>query len=136
MTMGLRNHRGTWLNIDDNYLMEHNLRKDLLKKMGKSVLGCLPIADEACQELLDTVVQYLSRDFPHLIQVDNKEDTRLVRVVETGEIFDIDSPRNGKAALELAAKLAMEDLSILMKGPNGDHVLYVVTFPVHMDLLT
>lgn len=136
MTMGLRKYKGVWLDIDSNYVVEHNLRKSLLEKMKGSVLGCLPIAEEACRELLDTVAQHLSRDFPRLFQKESREDTQRVKVVETGEVFDISRPMNGKAALEIAAKLAMEDLNILMKGPNDEHILYVAQILIHHGVLT
>ncbi|MCJ1417869.1 hypothetical protein MMC32_004214 [Xylographa parallela] len=130
-----------WLTIDDNYLLEHDIKQRLLQNKKNSVVGHTQGAEAACEELLEVVAEYLTTNYPWLFRYCARpglqvqvcvENVDCVEIISTGEIFRLTAPFTHKTALETAAHLAMEDLNILCKGDNGQHVLIAsaTCFPV------
>ena len=133
LTMGLHKPKhDKWLTIDDNYLLEHDIKQRLLQNKKNSVVGHTQGAEAACEELLEVVAEYLTTNYPWLFRYCARpglqvqvcvENVDCVEIISTGEIFRLTAPFTHKTALETAAHLAMEDLNILCKGDNGQHVL-------------
>lgn len=129
MTMGLRKlDEKNWLTIDRNYNDYHCIRADLLQnnKHGKNdVLQCLPGSEDACAETLEIVVEFLAQRYPQMFELwGGAEGRDWIRNMETSEVFQIHTPYMGMAPLEVAARLVMEDFSILLKSDlDGKHRL-------------
>lgn len=125
MTMGLRKgDTETWLNIDDEYLEEHKVRLGLMKGEKGGVVRCLPGSEEACEEALELIAAYLTQHYPDSFKrFVSQSDGECIKVVSTGEIYNVRPPYKEMVPLEVAATLAMEDFNILTKHAEGQHVL-------------
>lgn len=123
-----------WLTIDKNYISEHAVRRALLQREKSKVLQCLPESRAACGEALEEVVAFLCARFPGMFECERTgEKGMTVRNKAVGETFvvggeDEKGDGDGSEALEVAARLAMEDLSVLMKNADGEYYLYVSPF--------
>lgn len=125
MTMGIqRSDLGRWLEIDDQYLIEHNIRSTLLDHHKPRVLQCRPGSEAACIEVLELVVDFLTRTYPAQFRHQSSSaGGDLVEVIATGEVFRVSAPFDGLDPLEIAARLAMEDFSVLIRGKDNMHIL-------------
>lgn len=125
MTMDLRNSDlGQWLNVDEKYAAWHGIRSELLDKKGSRVLQSRPGSKAACIEVLDLVVDFLIEKFPcHFRPRFSRSKVEFVEVVATNEVFHVQAPFDGLDPLEIAARLAMEDFNILIKGVDNMHTL-------------
>lgn len=125
MTMGLRrSDLERWLEIDDQYLIEHNIRSTLLDHHKSRVLQSRPGSEAACMEVLDLVVDFLTRAYPAQFKHrSSSAGSDLVEVVASGEVFRVNAPFDGLDPLEIAARLAMEDFNVLIKGKDNVHTL-------------
>lgn len=115
-----------WLTLDKNYIDEHRVRDRLLREKRDQVLQCLPESDEACQETLVEVSEFLCQRFPSMFHrivqdkeswIENratKEKFNITNQTKAGDITD---------ALEAAVRLTMEDLSVLMINEDGEYYL-------------
>jgi hypothetical protein len=115
-----------WLTLDKNYMDEHVVRGELLANEREKVLQCLPESYEACLEALEEVVEFLTQRFANMFDMKkNGEETTVYNKV-TGETFVFGGDRSGQMdPLEIAVRLTMEDLSILMKNADGEYYLLV-----------
>lgn len=116
-SMGLKRlEASNWLTIDKNYHPEHEVRNNTLSSNKAQVIQCLPGSEEACHEALSVVVDFLTARFPqHFTTSNTSEGSRIFNKL-TNETFLI-----GQACpnpLEVAARLAMEDFTVLMKDPD------------------
>ena len=110
-----------WLTIDNNYLLEHEVRSRLLKEKKASVLGCSPKSEAASEEALQMILDNLLLNYPEVFKrFKNASDVDCVENVLTDEKFEIQAPFGGVDPLEIAARLAMEDFNIILM--NDDHV--------------
>ena len=124
LKMGLRLSRGQpWINLDENWLMEHNARRKILDNPKNVVIRCLPGSELACEEVMMQVVKDLVTREPMKFRRYNDRAVDRVEIVETGETFIIASPFGRLRPLEIAARLAMEDFNILKMGSDGQHRL-------------
>ena len=132
--MGIRkSQKDCWLTINDNYLTEHNIKATLLQTRGTKLLQCSSGSEVACKEALEVVVNYLTSTYPELFRLREEQALgRYIEIVETGELFDINTPFERMGPLEIAARLAMEDFNILIRDNDGQHVLKASStcFPV------
>lgn len=123
MAMGLKRlDIENWLTLDSNYLPEHELRGNLLKSRNANVIQCLPGSEAACREVLDLVSLFMTTRFPQHFSMINTSKGPAVHSLLTEEIFLVgpDCPN----PLEIAAKIAMEDLNLLIKDPlTGEYHL-------------
>lgn len=116
ITMGLRALRAApWLEIDNNYAIETELKKDLLKNNRKTVLAALDQSLPAQLALLSFVEDELALNYPQIKNLTPLED---------------ESP------LARAASIVQEDL-VLMQQVEGKMVLSAacVCFPSGWTLL-
>ncbi len=119
-----RPNRDGWLEVDDQYLLDHSIRSKLLDDKKGAVLRCQPGSDAACSEVLEVVVENLTTNFPEKYRAwPSLSEVERVEIVATGEVFRIKAPFHGMEPLEIAARLAVEDLNILVKGPKDEHTL-------------
>ncbi|PGH37034.1 hypothetical protein GX50_00017 [[Emmonsia] crescens] len=127
--MGLKRlDQHNWLTIDKNYMEQHELRDALFQTQRIKVFQCLPEAQHACEELLQEVATYLCGRYPTIFEMDKDA----VKITKTGEIFCLGDPTDDLEPLEAAARLAMEDFSILLENDSGQSYLAATAslFPV------
>lgn len=125
ITMGLRKlDVRNWLTVDKNYMKEHDIRNSLLKNERKKVFECLPESREACAEILEVVSEFLCERYPTMFQM-KKDGTKIeIQNIKTGETFVHGGPDSTMEPLEIAVRLAMEDLNVLMRNSEGEYYLY------------
>lgn len=113
-----------WLTMDKNYVDEHQIRAQLLAHQKQKVLQSLPEAADACVEALEEVVQFLSTRFPAVFAQTRSGDQVTVHNKLTGEEFVFGGENNARIdPLEVAVRLTMEDLSILLKNPDDEYYM-------------
>ncbi|KAM5454549.1 hypothetical protein McanCB56680_000632 [Microsporum canis] len=124
ITMGLkRMDKAGWLVVDDTYTARHEVRASLFNTRNREVSQCLPEAKGACSEALKEVSSFLCKTHPGMFELKESTSGTVVRNKRMGEEFPLE---NGSIPpLEAAARLAMEDMTILLKNDNGDHYVYV-----------
>jgi hypothetical protein len=129
MNMGLRRMDSkNWLTIDKNYVKEHQVRSELLEKEKDRVIRCLSGSEAACTEVLEVVVEHLTQRYPEVFRIGMRDGKRTIFITATGETFQITKPHSGMCPLEIAARLSMEDLSVLISdGKDTEYVLYAST---------
>jgi hypothetical protein len=119
MTMGIQKvEQENWLTLDNRYVHEQSLRRELLAKNREGVMQMLPGSEAACTEMLDLIVSFLTSRYPQLFfrpvgkpgYLHNSLTNRTFKVTAPYEI----SP------LEIAAQLIMEDLNLLIQGFGDD----------------
>ena len=131
MNMGLRRlDRPNWLTIDRNYLKEHHVRSDLLSIERDRVLHCLASSESACAEVLELVVDHLTMRYPNVFRLRQNRGVQTVTITATGETFQVTRPYGGIHPLEIAARLSMEDLNVLLHSrTDGEYFLYASILP-------
>lgn len=113
-----------WLTMDKNYLEEHQIRAQLLAQQKRKVLQSLPESYDACVEALHEVVEFLCARFPDAFAQSKSGDEVTVQNKMTGETFVFGGEKNAHVdPLEVAVRLTMEDLSILMKNPDDEYLM-------------
>ncbi|RJE24413.1 hypothetical protein PHISCL_03267 [Aspergillus sclerotialis] len=112
-----------WLTIDKYYMDEHRVRSKLLEKEKSKVLQCLPESYEGCMEMLEEVVEFLCRQFPNVFECRKHGNETTVYNRMTGETFVFGTDNDQIGPLEIAVRLTMEDLSVLMKNSDGEYYL-------------
>lgn len=126
VTMDVRKMKmENWLTVDGNYMAEHYVRRQLLAHEKSRVLQCLPESYGACLEMLEEVTEFLCQRFPGMFEKTEGAKGSIVGNKMTGETFVFGTGHDDLHPLETAARLTMEDLSILMKNADGEYYLYV-----------
>lgn len=125
LTMNLRKpEKSMWLEVDDQYLRDHRVRCELLDNNKSAVLQCRPGSEAACIEVLEMVVQELTTNFPEKYRArPSTSNVETVEMLATGEVFAVRAPFRSMDPLEIAVRLAVEDLNILIKGGQDEHTL-------------
>jgi hypothetical protein len=127
ITMGLRKlDEWNWLTVDKNYMKEHQIRHNLIRNERNNVLQCLPESQDACVEVLEVVTSFLCERYPGMFQTKRYGQGTEIRNLKTEEAFVFDDAHDTMDALEIAARLTMEDLSVLMVNADGDYYLCVM----------
>jgi hypothetical protein len=125
ITMGLRKlDERNWLTVDKNYIKEHDIRNSLLKNERKKVFQCLPESREACAEILEIVSDFLCERYPSMFQMKKDGGKTEIQNIKTGETFVFGGSDPTMEPLEIAVRLAMEDLNVLMMNSEGEYYLY------------
>ncbi|KFY15372.1 hypothetical protein V491_05701 [Pseudogymnoascus sp. VKM F-3775] len=119
MTMGIRKvPENDMFLLDKEYIVQQELRRQLLVESREGVMQCLPDAEEACVETLDFIVNYLTKRYPNLFVLVEKKPGYLHNRI-TDLTFKITAPFEVHP-LEVAAQLVMEDLNIMIQGAGED----------------
>lgn len=97
---------------------------DIIRRTGKEYCDTLPDGEDAAEELLDIVVDHLTKRYPRLftrspIGLDNHV---------TGEKMDLRRPLK-EPALHYVARLAKEDFYLVKKRDDGRHYLVAAVVP-------
>ena len=125
LTMKLQtNRKDNWLTVDENYSLEHNIRLEVLQNKDNKVVACLPLAEDACKEALSLVVDYLLNNYNDAFSRSTSDKGDFVKILSTGETFRISPPFDDLSPLEIATRLTVEDLNVLMEQAKGEHSLY------------
>ena len=74
---------------------------------------------------LEVVAEFLCERYPDMFHIEEVGDMRRILNSKTGESFVIGDENSAADPLETAVRLAMEDLSILLKNKEGEYYLYV-----------
>ncbi|KAK2871642.1 hypothetical protein FQN49_002978 [Arthroderma sp. PD_2] len=120
ITMGLkRMDKAGWLVVDDDYDARHAVRANLFNTRNRELSQCLPEAKDACDEALKEVSSFLCKTHPDMFELKESTSGTVVRNKRIGEEFPLE--RGRVPPLEAAARLAMEDMTILLKNDSGDH---------------
>ncbi|KAK4958002.1 hypothetical protein LTR10_004427 [Elasticomyces elasticus] len=119
MTMGIRKtQEDSWLMLDNRYREEQSLRERLLGSERAGVLQYLDGSEDACRETLEYIVAFLTRRFPDLFFRSPKDPDYLCNGI-TGATFRVADPLE-QHPLEIAARLVMEDMNLLIQGAGPD----------------
>ncbi|KAF2864903.1 hypothetical protein BDV95DRAFT_600102 [Massariosphaeria phaeospora] len=124
MTMGLRKLViDNWLTVDNTYKQYHEARIELLHKCNAEVIQVLPEAEPACEELMREVVDFLVKKYPRFFKIVIRSGVRKIRNELVQEEYSLQRPFDCQP-LEVCARLAMEDFSILKKSDftQGHHL--------------
>ena len=131
MTMGLKKlDLGDWLALDNDYLKFHTVRKEMLDDPASKseVIQYIDAdtANPACREVLTKVSSYLAKKHPDIFRIYHRGNKNFISNGLTHERHLISPSLDNMDTvdtLEIAARLAMEDLNILKKGDDGRHQL-------------
>lgn len=124
ITMSLKTQdRQNWLTVDKNYKEQHEIRAEFLRNQRSMMVQCLPQAREACEETLQEVATFLCGRYPSMFEKDASPSGTVIKNRETGETFPTERFSEEMSPLEIASKLAMEDLTILLKNDDGEHYM-------------
>ncbi|EEP82205.1 predicted protein [Uncinocarpus reesii 1704] len=112
-----------WLTVDKNYAPLHEIRLGLLETQREKMVQCLPEAREACQEALQEVSDFLCRRYPAMFETYMSNSGPKVRNKQNGEVYCLDGRDDSISPLEVAARLGMDDLTIILKNEDGMHYM-------------
>lgn len=114
-----------WIEIDEHYVQELEERNKLLHANRDRVVGCIPEAAPANEEVLEMLAEFLPRRFPDRFSCSGS----LIHNHATNQTLDLAEP--GRNSLEIASLLVQEDLCI-MQHINGKLVFTsaAVYFPM------
>ena len=125
--MGLRRlGRKEWLAyaVDKQEYLEHaEARKRLLASKYDECIQVTPDGEDACVELLEEVVTFLTTEKPQWFLLEEKYGERKILNKLTGERWALQRPYS-RHPLDICARLCMEDFNIVLKSPfSGNHTL-------------
>lgn len=106
-----------WIDIDENFVPELEIKTKLLKESYSDVFAALPGTEAAQQEILDLLLDHLLQYFPQHYQ---RQDTKIENL-KTGQVWDLNEFKD--APILLAGQLVQEDLFLLQPGSEG----YILT---------
>jgi hypothetical protein len=119
MTMGIQKvEQENRLTLDNRYVHEQSLRRELLAKNREGVMQMLPGSEAACTEMLDLIVSLLTSRYPQLFFRPVGKPDYLHNSL-TNRTFKVTAPYE-ISPLEIAAQLIMEDLNLLIQGFGDD----------------
>ena len=110
-----------WLEIDDKYQEQHEVKQTLTEGKRAKVIQFLPGSEGACMEVKQMVVQFLLQHHPEGFRRSTKDIPGIcIEIVDTGETLMIpkESLINRSLSLENTARLAMGDFNMLTKGSD------------------
>ena len=119
-----------WLEIDDNFKNENNLKKNLLSSKRHEVFQANDNSISAQKELLKMITEHLEKY--HAEKYSFKEQSILIKATgETINLLDKNTP-----PIETASLLVQEDLILMMPKENKFYLdAAVITSPSHWSLV-
>ncbi|EXJ83961.1 hypothetical protein A1O3_04628 [Capronia epimyces CBS 606.96] len=101
-----------WLTYDSAYEKEHlDKLKYMNGEMHDEVVQVLPNADDSCEELLQIIVEYITRRYPDMFKLDGDD----IVIVPMKERYRVRAPYD-RHPMEVAGLLVMDDLYVLHLG--------------------
>ncbi|KAF9696465.1 hypothetical protein EKO04_005444 [Ascochyta lentis] len=123
ITMGLRTmHWDDWIELDNEYLKYHSLKASRIAARGEKCCKTAPEARGAAIELLEELCGYLPERYPTLFETLNGGG-KVVKNLETGEVFDITSCLQNEDPMQTCARLVQDDLAIMVERLDGQYYL-------------
>lgn len=120
-------HINDWIEIDKDYVWYLKEKARVIQEQGKNVLDSLPENDNACNELLQTLVDWLPKRYPTLFK---RLDNGIFNEITQEAITDIEK-KSGVEALIAVSRLVQDDFLMARERSDG-HVYFVgglVAFP-------
>jgi hypothetical protein len=117
LQLGLRkvNSIGQWLTVDNSYIELHEARTSLLDRKQTECIQVRSDGEEACEELMDHVVQHLCVKYPDHFNTKMKNRRRFIRNELSSEEISLARPF-AYQPIEICARLAVEDFSIFVQN--------------------
>ncbi|KAJ4336624.1 hypothetical protein N0V95_008561 [Ascochyta clinopodiicola] len=128
MALGLEKlEQCEWLTVDDTYKDLHAARDHLLATKNTDCIQVKHDGEAACEELLEEVVRFLVSTYPDNFSIKTTNRRRHIRNELTQEEWSLVRPFDCHP-LEVCARLAVEDFSILLKGEFTQQYYLCVCF--------
>jgi hypothetical protein len=117
LQLGLRkmNSMGQWLTIDNSYVELHEARTALLDRKRPECVQVRLEGEEACEELMDQIVEHLCVRYPDHFNTKIKNGRRSIRNELSSEDISLARPFPYHP-IEICARLAIEDFSIFVRN--------------------
>jgi dimethylamine monooxygenase subunit A len=133
----------TWLDIDENYVVEMREKARRLREEYDKVFCALPGSEPGQAEVLETLLDHLAAYYPNFFRITHgasvregeriDPDTRIDNLIngETWRVGDFSA-----APLDLAGRLIQEDLCLMSPDGQGTYLLSAgsVCFPLRWEL--
>lgn len=119
-----------WIEIGDGYAEEMAVKSVVRARHPDTVFVALPDATQACQEILDHLVQHLLWRFPQWFELHDGAIT----AVRSGDTVALDGSLH---PLDAAGRLVPEDLAVLAPAHDGSGEVFAagsICFPNRWDL--
>ncbi|KAI1965400.1 hypothetical protein LOZ58_001247 [Ophidiomyces ophidiicola] len=122
--MGLKKmDQENWLTIDKDDMALQAIRNGLFETEKEKKVQCLPEARNACQEALEEVCGFLCRRHPTMFEISSSGTESRIKNKVTGEEYCLEEWNSSITPLEIAARLGMDDLTIILKNEKGAHYM-------------
>jgi hypothetical protein len=117
LQLGLRkvNSMGQWLTVDNSYIELHEARTALLDRKQPECVQVRFDGEDACEELMDQIVQHLCVKYPDHFNTKIKNGRRFIRNELSSEDISLARPFPYRP-IEICARLAVEDFSIFVRN--------------------
>ncbi|KAF2266443.1 hypothetical protein CC78DRAFT_417583, partial [Lojkania enalia] len=124
ITMGLKKlDIEDWLQVDNTYPEFYTARSHILETQKEEALQVTPSGEEACEELMELVVEFLLEKYPRFFEIVETNGRKKIRNNIVKEEISIQKPYDVHP-LEVCARLCVEDFNILQKSEfSGEHYL-------------
>jgi len=123
-------HVNDWIEVDKDLKWYIEEKARVIDEQGEKVVDSLPENDEACGELLETLVDYLPKRYPTLFERIDCKGRGIWNKVTNDRIEDIQG-KSGVEALKICARLVEDDFLMAREREDG-HVYFtggLVAFP-------
>ncbi|KAF8514639.1 hypothetical protein BU17DRAFT_52414 [Hysterangium stoloniferum] len=123
-------HINDWIEIDKDYRWYLEQKAKVISEQGKTVVDSLPENDDACNELLETLIDWLPKRYPTLFQPLDLPGGGIWNKITDEKLTDIRSKKGTEALLEIS-RLVQDDFLMARERDDG-HVYFVgglVAFP-------
>ncbi|KAI5969033.1 hypothetical protein CANMA_001923 [Candida margitis] len=101
-----------WIELDNNWLKYHNLKKERLAERGDKLYAIDPCAMDAAWEVLDELCRYLPARYPTMFEFD--KDKRIMKILPTKEVFDFNE--EGFNPILTCGLLIQDDIVIMVES--------------------
>jgi hypothetical protein len=117
LQLGLRkvNSMGQWLTVDNSYIEHHEARTSILDRKQTECIQVRLDGEEACEELMDQVVQHLCVKYSDHFNTKMKNRRLSIRNELSSEDISLTRPFSYQP-IEICARLAVEDLNIFVRN--------------------
>lgn len=121
VTMGIRSMEwDDWLELDNHWDHYHDRKVQRLQQENADELYAIdPVAQDAAEELLECMIDYLPNRYPSMFEKTEKG----IYNKHTGEDFDTVTRPWTESPIAIAAKLVQDDLAIMIEGKDGHYYL-------------
>ncbi|KAF8575224.1 hypothetical protein K439DRAFT_1623749 [Ramaria rubella] len=123
-------HINDWIEIDKDLKWYLREKSRVISEQGKRVLDSLPENDDACNELLEVLVDWLPKRYPTLFEMIGSPGEGIWNKVTDEKLVGLKHKQGVEALLEIS-KLVQDDFLMAREREDG-HVYFVgglVAFP-------